>query len=437
MRKISFLFLGILLISAAQYFPQQKLTLKEAINIALKNNYDILLAKNDAAISDNNYSLGNAGFLPRIDVSGSKTKTVTNTKQEYSDGRTVDKTGAGSNSTNASVALTWTIFDGLKMFTSYSKLSEFKELGEINLRAQIESSVSDVIQTYYDIVQQKYNYQVAKESVEISEERVRLIQDKLSVGSASNLDLLRAKVDLNADKSNMLAQEVSLSSLKVGLNGLLARNAAIDFDVEDTIEIKKGLTFNQLKQKAFENNTDLLASEKNKTISSLDVSLSRSDFFPRISFNGGYTYQNSAADASLVKSNKSNGYNYGLSLSWNIFNGFNSLLTYQNALITLDKNEIALQSTKNEVESSLLISFKNYEKNLEILNLEEENVSVAKENLDLALEELRLGSLSPLEFREVQKSYTEAQSRLSSARFTAKMSEKDLLKQSGELLSNQ
>ena len=413
------------------------LRMKEAINIALKNNYDILLAKNDAAISDNNYSLGNAGFLPRIDVSGSKTKTVTNTKQEYSDGRTVDKTGAGSNSTNASVALTWTIFDGLKMFTSYSKLSEFKELGEINLRAQIESSVSDVIQTYYDIVQQKYNYQVAKESVEISEERVRLIQDKLSVGSASNLDLLRAKVDLNADKSNMLAQEVSLSSLKVGLNGLLARNAAIDFDVEDTIEIKKGLTFNQLKQKAFENNTDLLASEKNKTISSLDVSLSRSDFFPRISLNGGYTYQNSAADASLVKSNKSNGYNYGLSLSWNIFNGFNSLLTYQNALITLDKNEIALQSTKNEVESSLLISFKNYEKNLEILNLEEENVSVAKENLDLALEELRLGSLSPLEFREVQKSYTEAQSRLSSARFTAKMSEKDLLKQSGELLSNQ
>src|SRR3989339_546869 len=161
MRKISFLFLGILLISAAQYFPQQKLTLKEAINIALKNNYDILLAKNDAAISDNNYSLGNAGFLPKLDVTGSQTKTVTDTKQEYSDGRTVDKTSAGSNSTNAGVALTWTIFDGLKMFTSYSKLNEYKMLGEIKLRGQIENSVSDVIKTYYNIVQQKYNYRVA------------------------------------------------------------------------------------------------------------------------------------------------------------------------------------------------------------------------------------------------------------------------------------
>jgi outer membrane protein len=434
MKKFFLLILGTMLISTPALFPQQKLTLKEAINIALKNNYDILLAKNDATISGNNYSLGNAGFLPRIDVTGSQTKTVTDTKQEYSDGRTVDKTGAGSNSTTASAALTWTIFDGLKMFTSYSKLNEYKELGEINLRGQIETSVSNVIQTYYNIVQQKYNHRVAKESVEISEERVKLVNDKLSVGSASNLDLLRAKVDMNADKSNMFVQEITLDSLKVGLNRLLARNAAIDFDVDETIEIKKELTFEQLKEAAFNNNISILASEKNKTISSLDVRLSKSDYLPKISLNGGYTYQNSTADANLVKSNKSNGYNYGLSLSWNLFNGFNSLLTYQNALILLDKSEINILATKNEIESSLLISFKNYKKNLEILNLEEENVSVAKENLDLAFEELKIGTFSPLEFREVQKSYTAAQSRLSTARYSAKMSEKDLLRQSGALL---
>ncbi|MBI5729677.1 MAG: TolC family protein [Ignavibacteriales bacterium] len=436
MKIENFLVIGILLLAATQIFPQQKLTLKEAINIALKNNYDILLAKNDAAISGNNYSLGNAGFLPKIDVTGSQTKTVTDTKQEYSDGRTVDKTGAASNSTNAGVALTWTIFDGLKMFTTYSKLREYKELGDLKLRGQIETSVSDVIQTYYNIVQQKYNYRVAKESISISEERVKLIEEKLSVGSASNLDLLRAKVDLNSDKSNMLNQEVTLNALKVTFNGLLARNVAIDFDVDETIDIKEGLSFTSLKEAAFKNNVDLLQSQKNINISSYDAGISKSDFFPRISLNSGYNYLNSAADANLVRANKSYGYNYGLSFSWNIFNGFNTQLAYQNALITLDKNEIIFQATKIEIESSLLISFKNYEKNLEILKLEEENVSTAKENLDLALEQLKLGSLSPLEFREVQKSYTAAQSRLSSARYAAKMSEKDLLKQSGELLQN-
>jgi len=320
------------------------------------------------------------------------------------------------------------------MFTSYSRLREYKELGEIKLRSQIENSLSDVMRTYYDIVRQKYNYRVAKESISISEERLNLAQEKLSVGSASQLDVLRAKVDLNADKSNLLSQEVTLNSLKVTLNGLLARSVSLDFDVEDEIIVKPGMSFDQLRETALKNNADLQQAEKSKSISSYDVSLMRADYFPRISLNSGYNYQKSESDANLVKTNKSYGYNYGLSLSWNIFNGFNTNLAYQNALILLDKNEIGLLAVINEVESALLISFKNYEKNLEILQLEEENVSVAKENLDLAIEQFKLGVLSPIEFRDIQKNYTTAQSRLSSARYSAKISEKDLLKQSGTLL---
>ncbi len=434
MKIKNFFITGFFFFSIAHVYPQQKLTIKEAIKIALENNYDIRFAKSEAAISDNNYSLGNAGFLPKLDLSGSQSRAVTKTKQEYSDGSSVDKDDAGSTSTSANIALTWTLFDGFKMFTSYSKLREYKELGEIKLRSQIENSLSEVIKTYYDIVRQKYNYTVAKESIDISEERLKLAQEKYSVGSASQLDILRAKVDLNADKSNLLLQEVTLNSLKVTLNGLLARTVSSEFDVEDEIDLKSEMSFDQLKEEALKNNTDLQQAEKSKTISSFDVSLTKGDFYPRINLNSGYNYQKSESDANLVRTNRSYGYNYGLSLSWNIFNGFNTYLANQNALITLDKNEGNLLAAISKVESALLIAYKNYEKNIEILRLEDENVSVAKENLDLAMEQFRLGILSPIEFRDIQKSYTTAQSRLSSARFNAKMSEKDLLRQSGTLL---
>jgi len=430
-----FLIIAAVLLMNPRVFPQQKLSLNDVIKIALENNYDIRLAKNDAAISDNNYSIGNAGFLPKIDAAGSQTRTVNNTKQDYADGTSVDKTEAGSGSTNANITLSWTLFDGFKMFTSYSKLREYKELGEIQLKNQIENSLLDVIRTYYDIIRQKYNYTVAMESISISEERLRLAEEKLSIGSASKLDVLRARVDLNTDKSNLLAQEVVMSSLKISLNKLLTRNVSTDFDVDDEMEIKRGLHFDRLREAALKNNSDLLKAEKSKNLSEYDVSLSRGDFFPKISLTSGYNYQKSQADAGLVKSNKSYGYNYGLSLSWNIFNGMNTQLAVQNAKIVLDKNEINLLAVINTVESALLISYKNYEKNLEILNLEEENVSVAKENLDLAMDQFKLGILSPLEFRDVQRSYTTAQSRLSSARYNAEVSEKDLLKISGNLLN--
>jgi outer membrane protein len=414
-------------------FAQQKLTITDAIKIALENNYDIRLAKSTAAISDNNYTLGNAGFLPKVDVTGSVTKKISNTETTTS-GSTAEVDNAGTTTTLAGVALNWTLFDGFKMFIAYSKLKEYKDLGEVSLRKQVESSVSHLMDVFFDLVQQKYNYKTAKETITISEERVRLMEDRLSVGSASRYDLLNAKVDLNADRSNMLNQELILNNLKVSLNLLLARNAAYEFDVDDSISINDKLVLDQLKETAYKNNVTILEAEKNKNISSYNVGYNRGDFFPKISLSGGYSYEKDSYDTGSESLYKTYGYNVGLNLSWNIFNGFNTALAYQNAQIDIDKQETNLQYAKAGVESNLLIAFKSYKMNLEILELEKENVDVAKENMDLAMEQLMLGAISPIEFRETQKNYMAAQSRFSSAQYKAKLSEKDLLKESGIIL---
>jgi outer membrane protein len=432
--KYRIIFISFLFLMSVQIYSQQKISLKEAIATALQNNYDIKLAKNDLSVVDNNVSLGGAGFLPKLDLTASQTKTTTSTQQEYSSGASVDKPGAKTTSTNAALALTWTLFDGLKMFTTFSKLKEYRELGEMKLRAQLENSIADVIKTYYNIVTQEYILNAAKESVQISGERVKLVEDKVEIGSASRFDLLRAKADLNSDKSTMLNQEVVLSSLKVTFNNLLARNAAIDFSVDENIEVKDGYVYDELKEKAFKNNIDLLQAEKNKSLSKLDVSLSKVDYFPKLILNSGFSYSNAEYEVGLYKKNSSKGLSYGLSLSWNLFNGFTTQRDYENALITLDKNELLILSAKSDLETTLLIAYRNFTKNIDILKLEEENVSVAKENLDLAVEQLKLGTLSAIDFRDVQKNYLDAQSRLYTAYYSAKISERDLLKQSGILM---
>jgi outer membrane protein len=48
----------------AGYAPM--LTLKDAVEIALKNNYNIKLSQNNKTIAKNNVTLGNAGFLPVV-----------------------------------------------------------------------------------------------------------------------------------------------------------------------------------------------------------------------------------------------------------------------------------------------------------------------------------------------------------------------------------
>ena len=65
---------------------QNILTVDETVNIALKNNFGILVARNDADIAKANNTPGNAGMLPSLQVTGSGSYAVDNVRQTLSAG---------------------------------------------------------------------------------------------------------------------------------------------------------------------------------------------------------------------------------------------------------------------------------------------------------------------------------------------------------------
>ncbi|CUT06796.1 TolC family protein, partial [Candidatus Kryptonium thompsonii] len=193
MKKIVFA----VLIFLSPSFSQELLTLEDAINLALRNNYDIKISKNTLEIALNNYSLGNAGFLPTIDLNFGFSKSSNNTRQEYFDGRAINRTGAASNSLNLGATLNWTIFDGFSNYITYRKLAETQDIAETSSTATSEEIIASVVLAYYDILRQKEILKTLKESISISEQRVKIAEEKYKVGTASKTELLQAKVDLN------------------------------------------------------------------------------------------------------------------------------------------------------------------------------------------------------------------------------------------------
>ena len=176
-----------------------------------------------------------------------------------------------------------------------------------------------------------------------------------------------------------------------------------------------------------------MASE-NKIISELDISLLRSEIFPRISINAGYDYTRSESEAGLLRINRNNGFNYGITASLNLFNGLNTRQNIENAEINLKNYELAYKETEQLVEGDLSNAFNRYENRKKIVVLEKQNLVAAEENLDIALERLRLGNITPLEFRETQINLFGAKSRLVVAQFDAKSAETELLKICGQLV---
>ncbi len=413
---------------------QPILRVEDAVKLALKNNFSIQIKKNEAEISNNNFSLGNSGFLPRIDLSANYNTSVNNTNLEFFDGRTTERTGAKSGSINTGMALNWTLFDGFSMFIHYEKLSELNELSKLLLKAEIEYVLTNLYKIYFGIVTQKSIVMLAEESLNISRDRMNLMRLKASVGAASELEALQSNVDFNEDSSNYLNQKEILKSLKIQLNNILARNPEIEFDVEDTILLESDIIQNIKFDDITNKNTLIKISEKNILLSDYDYNLVKSNFLPTINFYSNLGYLNSYSDAGILKSNTQTGYSFGLNLSYNLFNGFINSNELENKKIISINNRLNHKQVIDNIQSSFFVYMSNYKNYKELINLEEINLAVAQQNLNIAMERLNQGVYTPLEFREAQHRFFQANNRLINAKYQTKLIETELMKISGKLI---
>ncbi|MBK7183921.1 MAG: TolC family protein [Bacteroidetes bacterium] len=373
-------------------------------------------------------------MLPKVDLQASTNLANNATKQEFSSGLTVDKSGVKSTNINAGVYLSWTLFDGMKMFATHKRLQEMEVMGAISSKIQIENSVSQIIVNYYNIVRQKQLIKGLSENITISEERLKIAQKKIEIGSGSKLDVLQAKVDMNAQTSNLYRQKTILSELKTNLNLLLARTGDVEFDVENDIPIEFKLKYDDLKSNIEKNNLELKAAQTNTAIISQTIRESKSQLYPKLNFNANYLFARSENQAGFALLNQNLGLNLGLTASWTIFNGLNTSNQIKNARLQLDNANYEFNNTKALLDAQLYSMFKRYQDDAKILELEEENTKLAKEAVDIALERFKIGSSNSLELKEIQKSYDDALTRLSEARFNAKVSETQLMKLNGEIV---
>ncbi|MBD3275148.1 MAG: TolC family protein [Candidatus Marinimicrobia bacterium] len=421
-------------IFATQLSGQDVLNLEGAVQIGIENNYSILLAKNDAEIAENNNSAGNAGFLPRVNATGSQSGSVTSSEQEFLTGQTNNRDNARAQNTNAGATLTWTIFDGFQMFATKSRLSELESQGELNVRAALENTVSDIVQSYYDIVRQQLQLAVLQDALDISSDRIEIAQMRLDLGSASGLELLQARADYNSDRSAYLRQEVVVQNAKTSLNEILSRDLATEFVIPDSlIQLKSSMDKEQLLTQVQQKNTQLQRAENSQTIAEYNLRQIQGERYPNIDLNLGYNYRRSESEAGFLKTNKSVGYDYGVSASMGLFNGFNLNRRAQNAKIMLRNSEFEYLDTENRVLSSLQQAYENYRINLQLVALEQENIQVARQTLEVAQERYQLGTINAVELKEAQRTYIAAESRLVDSQYQAKIYETELLRLSGQI----
>jgi len=406
------------------------------IETGLSNNYAITIASKRESISDNNYTPGNAGLLPSIDLSGRYSGTLNTTTQNLADGGENSTVNINNTTTTGGVALSWPIFDGFNAKTSYKKLDELRQVGELNTQVAIENLVADIAAAYYLMIQQRQQYKNLEFAVSLSRERVRIDEERYLLGAASKLQLLQSRVYFNSDSSRLAKQNEIMRAAEIRLNELLAVEelAQTIIPADTSLPVNSYLIYENLLEGTLEKNSSLLIARKNQVISEYDYKIIASRSYPYLSLSSGYNYTLNNYESSTYRSVETRGLNYGLTMGVDIFDGFNRKREKNNALIEMEIRDLQYLQVEQAVKADLLTIYSAYKNNLSLLILEEQNLLTATENLDIAFERYMLGNLSGLDLREVQKSLLDAEERLLLVQYQTKAAEISLLLISGRVL---
>lgn len=412
---------------------QELLTVKDAIAIALENNYDIKLFQNNLRVAQENVTPGNAGMLPTVTGNFNQNNSLSNSNQTQANGDVRALDNAKNNSLNYGISVGWTVFDGLGMFSRYETLKELQKQGEAELQRSVVTRISDVMSTYYTIVEQQNLLSAIDSSIVISQERLRTAENRFSIGKASRLEVLNVQVNLNTDESNRIKQENVVKNLKITLNTLLARDLQQDFQVIREVVIDETLTLGNLLEQSKSTNPDLILISINRRLAELEEKTVKANRYPTVRLNGGYNFSESESSLGFVAESRSRGLTYGITASVNIFDGFNQRRNERIAKIRIENADLQLSQINQQIESEIAQAFNVYKTNLELVKLEEKNEQIARQNMNITLDKYKIGTLSAVEFRDAQENFINAVSRFNSAKTQAKLSETLLMELIGKI----
>ena len=433
MKIKSIYIITLLLAFVSKIQAQELLKLEDAVTIALENNYDIKLAKNELKIDELNNSVGNAGMLPTINALVTDNNSITNTKQTQADGseRTLD--GARNMNLTYGVGLDWTVFDGLRMFARKEQLNILQKQGEAELKLAILTKISEVYLNYFDLVQQQQQLAAIDTAIVISQERVTTAQNRFSIGKASKLEVLNAQVDLNTDKSLQLKQLETLKNAKIRLNEILARDVQTDFAVTKEISVDEQLKYDELKSAAESQNPQLQAQMLTKNSAEQQLKQVKAGRYPTIRITSGYNFTRSEASLGFITQSSNRGFAYGFNASMPIFNGNLQNRNERIAKVQLENANVTLEQQKRSLESQLNAAFASYTTNLELTKVEAQNLKIAEQNLDITMAKFKIGTITPIEFRTAQQNFLDAKVRYSNALYLTKIHEITLKELAGSL----
>lgn len=430
---------GIMSVAEAQTKP---LSLKEALQQALKNKSEAVKAKLDEENSQHKIDEARSQALPQINGNAGITYnpilqlSAIPGELAGQPGKTMLVAFGQKWNSNASVSLSQTLFDK-SVFTALKAANTTKQYYQLVSGLTDEQVIEKVATQYYQVLVQRQQLVVIDSNIATTTRVMKVIEGQYKNGLAKKIDLDRSKVNL----SNLEAQQQQLNNavqlqentLKFYMGIPIETPIAVPASALDSIQPKLAMMDNTPDVKKL---SDYQVLKKQEELLVLQKEATTAGYYPSLSLSGNYGYMGMGNKFPIGTG--ANWFDYasvGLNLKIPIFNGFATRSKVRQADVEIKKLQADLKNT----ELSLNLTYQNARTQLRnsiiTLNNQKENVALAEEVYDNTQNNYTQG-LAPLtDLLDAENSLTTAQNNYTSALLDYRIAEIQLIKAQGNLKS--
>lgn len=408
-------------------------TLKEFINTALEKNYQIRILRNEEQIASGSNTLGNAGFLPSLDIDGTGSYSLNNIRQGFSDGTTRTGNNAANFNVSAQALIDWTLFDGFYVRAKRKQLGFLEQMGRVNAKFYIEQTVADIAMSYNQLIYEQQLLANYQRSMQISAYRLRIEKKRKEVGSGKGVDYAQALVDYQTDSIRYLAQQNAIQTLKIELNRILNNDLEGELNVVDIdFRVNPLADKDSMMASISASNQQLEQQRLAELIAETDLRMAKADRYPTVNLFAGYKYTDTYSAVGFFKSNRNYGPTMGASISFNLYNGGKTNVAIKNSRMYAENATLSKEQTNHNLDADVLKYYGQYVSVLERVQLAESNVSESRKVYDIAEQQLRQGTINGYDFRLTQLTLLESQLSLMQLQYTLKTIEINLNRVAGK-----
>ena len=387
--------------SHAQLSSAATLSLNQAINRSLESNFGIRTARLRSDISSVNNSWGTVGALPSLSTSIAGSSAISD---QTDNPVSVIRAKIESQSINTALNLNWTLFDGLGMYASKTRLEllEAQSSGQASLI--IEQTVEAVDMAYHNVLLQTELLNVLAESMSLSRDRLLEIKWSESYGVAGTFDRLQFENAILADSSAWLKQGVAVKSSLRNLNLLMGDYEDYMWILTDELSAPPSLPSSiDVRSAVLKDNTSVQNAIISENIAHQGVQQAQAFLYPVIGFNASFSDAISQGSFGELSGNaRSVNTSAFLTLNFNLFNGGATRRAISSAKIQADIAAIDQEQAMKQAGSLSSNAYDKYILGVSVYNLSVKATQNALTSLEIAETSYKNGVINALDYRTLE-----------------------------------